>query len=47
MKKITAEQLADKIIKEMTKEGFTPEQMLEIIRLAKEKYLQLQNGSNS
>ena len=38
MKKLTAEQLVDKIIKELDEAGFTPDQMLEVIRMAKEKY---------
>ena len=32
------ERLADKMIKEMQEAGLTPEQMLKVLRLTKEKY---------
>ena len=35
---MTNEQLADKWIKELKEAGFTPDQMLEVFRIAREKY---------
>ena len=38
MKKCTPEKLANKWIREMQKANFTPDQMLECLKLAREKY---------
>jgi len=44
----TTKQIADEIMLTLKKAGLTPDQMLEVIRLAKEKYLKLkQNDTNS
>ena len=40
-KVLKEKKLADKIIKEMHDAGLTPDQMLEVIRLARKKYKQL------
>lgn len=41
----TPEQLADEIIKELTEAGLTPDQMLEVIALARIKYENLKRGN--
>lgn len=41
MTKITNEQLADKMIKELEKAGLTPDEMLKVFRMARENYKQL------
>lgn len=38
MKNCTPEKLADKWIRQMQKANFTPDQMLECLKLAREKY---------
>jgi hypothetical protein len=40
-KKLTPEQLVDKIIAEMTEAGLSFDDMLKVIRLARKKYKQL------
>lgn len=44
---MTPEQLADKWIKEMQAYGFTPDEMLNVIALAKLKYLKLKDSKAS
>ena len=41
MKKLTPEELANKIVKELKEAGLSPYQMLQVIQLAKQKYLRL------
>ncbi len=36
------QQLADKIINELEEAGFTPDQMIEVIKMAREKYIALE-----
>ena len=41
------EQIANKIIKELQEYGFTPDEMLEVIRLAREKYNELKKNEKT
>lgn len=45
---MTDNELADKWIKELTDAGYTPDQMIEVFRLAKKKYdyMNLKKTSN-
>ena len=44
---MTNKQMADQIIKELTEANCTPNEMLVILKMAREKYLQLKNERNS
>ena len=39
----TTEQMANQIIKELTDANYTPDEMLVVLGMAREKYLQLKN----
>lgn len=41
-----AERLSNEIIAFMTDHGLTPDEMLQVIRLAREKYKHMKNGDN-